>query len=67
MLDDSLLGSDARTGWFLNRALVQTWLSKFRRAAAGEGGGAMSREGLYRRVFTLLSLEQWMRDYRLTW
>jgi asparagine synthase (glutamine-hydrolysing) len=69
MLEDLLLSSDARTGWFMNRALIQQWLGKFRNAATGEQreGGAMSREGLYQRVFTLLSLETWMRDYRLEW
>jgi asparagine synthase (glutamine-hydrolysing) len=67
LLGDLLLGSDAHTGWFLNRALVRDWLVKFRRAASGEGGGTISREGLYRRVFMILSLELWMREHRLTW
>jgi len=68
MLEDLLLASDARTSWFLNRALIDTWLGKFRRAATGaREGGAISREGLYQRVFTLLSLEQWMRDFQLAW
>ena len=30
-------------------------------------GGAISSSGLYQRVFTLLSLELWMRDHALTW
>jgi len=30
-------------------------------------GGQISREGLYQRVFTLLSLETWMRDHQLAW
>jgi asparagine synthase (glutamine-hydrolysing) len=67
LLEDLLLGSDARTGWFLNRALISAWLARFRRAAEGERGGAISREGLYQRVFMLLSLEQWMRDHQLSW
>ena len=67
LLEDLLLGSDARTGWFLNRALIRAWLGKFRQAADGDRGGAISREGLYQRVFMLLSLEQWMRDYQLSW
>ena len=68
MLEDLLLAGDARTSWFLNRALIDTWLGKFRRAATGASeGGAISREGLYQRVFTLLSLEQWMRDFQLAW
>ena len=67
MLGDLLLGDDACTGWFLNRALVHDWLVKFRRAATEPAGGAISREGLYHRVFTVLSLELWMRDHRLAW
>ncbi|SRR4051812_5327859 len=67
LLGDLLLGSDARTGWFLNRALVRDWLLKFRQASNGDAGGTISREGLYRRVFMILSLELWMREYRLAW
>jgi asparagine synthase (glutamine-hydrolysing) len=67
LLGDLLLGGDAYTGWFLNRALVREWLRKFRQAGDGPQGGAISRAGLYQRVFTLLSLELWMRDHRLSW
>jgi asparagine synthase (glutamine-hydrolysing) len=67
LLGDLLLGTDACTGWFLNRALVRDWLRQFRQATDGPQGGAISREGLYQRVFTLLSLELWMRDHRLSW
>jgi asparagine synthase (glutamine-hydrolysing) len=67
LMGDLLLGRDACTGWFLNRALVRTWLDQFRQAANGKGGGAISRGGLYQRVFTLLSLETWMRDHQLSW
>ena len=67
MVDDYLLGPDAATSWFLNRALVRDWVRKFRDATEGKAGGAISREGLYRRVFTLLSLEVWMRDHKLSW
>jgi asparagine synthase (glutamine-hydrolysing) len=67
LLGDLLLASDARIGWFLNRALVREWLRRFRQASEGGRGGAISRGGLYQRVFTLLSLELWMRDHRLAW
>jgi asparagine synthase (glutamine-hydrolysing) len=67
VLGDLLLGSDARIGWFLNRALVRDWLVKFRQASETPQGGAISRGGLYQRVFTLLSLELWMRDHQLSW
>jgi asparagine synthase (glutamine-hydrolysing) len=66
-VEDLLLGNDARTGWFCNRALVQGWLARFREAAYAPRGGAISRAGLYQRVFTLLSLETWMRDHKLSW
>jgi asparagine synthase (glutamine-hydrolysing) len=68
VLDDLLLGTDARTTSLLNRDLVREWLGKFRRADnAARRGGTISRAGLYQRVFMLLSLELWMRDHRLTW
>ena len=63
--DDLLLGSDSRVGWFLNRALIHDWVSRFR--GNSREGGDISNGGLYQRVFTLLSLELWMRDYQLTW
>ena len=65
LCDDLLLGSDARVGWFLNRALIHEWVTRFR--VNRDTGGAISSSGLYQRVFTLLSLELWMRDYALTW
>jgi hypothetical protein len=64
--DDLLLGSDARVSWFLNRALIHDWVTRFRSSGAS-GGGAISNTGLYQRVFTLLSLELWMRDHQLSW
>ncbi|PYO94223.1 MAG: asparagine synthase (glutamine-hydrolyzing) [Gemmatimonadetes bacterium] len=64
--DDLLLGSDARVGWFLNRALIRDWVTRFR-GSSREAGGEISHSGLYQRVFTLLSLELWMRDYELSW
>jgi len=63
--DDLLLGGDSRIGWFLNRALIHDWVTRFR--GNGKAGGDISNGGLYQRVFTLLSLELWMRDYELTW
>jgi asparagine synthase (glutamine-hydrolysing) len=63
--DALLLGSDARVGWFLNRALIRDWVTRFR--SADLTGGEISSTGLYQRVFTLLSLELWMRDYGLNW
>jgi asparagine synthase (glutamine-hydrolysing) len=64
---DLVLGPDAHTRSLLNPLLVQQWLHSFRRAKHGRLPGTISREGLYRRVVTLLSLEMWLRDHRLTW
>ena len=66
-LSDLLDGNSSRTGEFLQRDLVTTWLRQFRTATGGNGGGSISREGLYLRVFMLLALELWMREQRLTW
>jgi asparagine synthase (glutamine-hydrolysing) len=63
-----LIGADnSRTGEFLQRNLVRDWLRQFRAATHGATGGAISREGLYLRVFIILALELWMRDRSLTW
>jgi asparagine synthase (glutamine-hydrolysing) len=62
---DLLSGPSSRTGAFLQPDLVQRWLHQFR--SGGRQGGVVSREGLYLRVFTLLALELWLREQRLTW
>ncbi len=63
-----LLGTDdSRTGAFLDRQLVRSWLAQFRRAVGGAAGGGVSREGLHLRVFMLLALELWLRDQKLAW
>ncbi len=64
---DLLLGPGARTGTLANPLLVQQWLHGLRRAKHGRLPATISREGLYRRVVTLLSLEAWLRDHGLTW
>jgi asparagine synthase (glutamine-hydrolysing) len=66
-LGDLLASDSSRTGAFLQRDLVATWLRQFRSASGGDSGGAISREGLYLRVFMLLALELWMREQRLAW
>lgn len=66
-LGDLLGAPDSRTGGFLQRNLVQSWLRQFRAAMDGGRGGAVSREGLYLRVLMLVSLELWMRDQGLAW
>jgi asparagine synthase (glutamine-hydrolysing) len=66
-LSDLLASNSSRTGAFLQRHLVGSWLRQFRAATGGGTGGAISREGLYLRVFMLLALELWMREQRLAW
>jgi len=66
-LADLLLGPDARTAGCTDRAVVRGWLDGFRRAGGGDHTGALSREGLYRRLVSVLALELWLRDYRLAW
>src|SRR6266576_6783650 len=65
-LDDLLLAGDARTRPVLNGPLVHGWLAAFR-DGRGRAGGFVSRGGLRQRVFTLLALELWLRQYRLAW
>ena len=66
-LEDLLLGPDARTGGCVDAAIVRAWLHAFRQAGGGDHVGTLSREGLYRRLVSLLALELWLRDYRLEW
>jgi asparagine synthase len=66
-LGDLLLGPDARTRACIDPAVVRGWLDGFRRAGGGNHTGTISREGLYRRLVSVLALELWLRDYRLAW
>jgi asparagine synthase (glutamine-hydrolysing) len=68
LLEELLLSDDARTRPFLNGAMVRGWLTSFAAVrTTGRSGGALSRGGLYQRVFTVLALELWMRDNGLVW
>jgi len=67
VLEDLLLGAAARTRPILAPGLVPRWLRQFRDARAGARGGAISRGGLYQRVFEILSLELWLREHGLSW
>jgi len=68
-LEDLLLAPDARTRGVLDNTQIARWLTQFRAARTDMGarGGVVSRGGLYQRVFTVLSLELWMRDFKLAW
>jgi asparagine synthase (glutamine-hydrolysing) len=68
MLRDLLLASDSRTRPFLNIVVLRRWLDLLHRARSGDrSGSAMSREGLYQRIFIVLALELWMRNRRISW
>jgi asparagine synthase (glutamine-hydrolysing) len=67
-LADLLLSSGARTRALLRPTLLAEWLDRLRLAKNGRTvGGAISREGLYQRVFTALSLELWLQEHGLSW
>ena len=67
MLADLLLADGARIRRFLDVRLVSRWLQWFREAGRGRRFGAVSRGGLYQRVFILLALEIWLREQGLEW
>ncbi len=65
---DLLCTSGARTRPMVNARLVDGWVDGFAaRRDGSSAGGTISREGLHRRVMSLLSLELWLRDHQLTW
>jgi asparagine synthase (glutamine-hydrolysing) len=64
---DLLTGTDSRTRVFSNQQLVGHWLEAFSAPTYHERNGTISRAGVYQRIFTLLSLELWLRDHELTW
>ena len=67
-VEELLRADDARTRPIFNRALTGRWLSAFATARRRRRqGGAVSREGLWQRVFMVLALELWLREYRLSW
>lgn len=67
MLADYLLAPGSRIRSFVNMPLARQWLLNFRGARNGHRPGAMSREGLYQRIFILLSLELWLTRTGLSW
>lgn len=67
MLSDILLSDGARVRSVLNAKLLDRWLGWFKEAGRGSRIGAISRTGLYQRVFLLLALEIWLRDHELGW
>ncbi|HEX9579706.1 MAG TPA: asparagine synthase (glutamine-hydrolyzing) [Gemmatimonadales bacterium] len=64
---DLVAGPGARTRPILDGTLTRAWLRSFTDARNGGRSGAVSREGLYQRVFMIVSLELWLRDHGLSW
>ncbi len=67
MLADILLSPAARIRSFINISTVESWLKLFKTAASRQHGGNISREGLYQRIFIVLSLELWLQKNRFSW
>jgi asparagine synthase (glutamine-hydrolysing) len=67
MIHDFLISSGSRTRGLFDGQLVRRWLGMFDRARYRRRDSSISREGLYQRIFMLLSLELWMRKYRISW
>jgi asparagine synthase (glutamine-hydrolysing) len=67
MLHDVLLSPGARIRSFLKAERIQEWLRLFQLSRAGHRSGAISREGIYNRLFIVLGLELWLERYRLSW
>ncbi len=67
LLNDLLLSPSARIGAFLDINIVGEWLRLFERARHGSHQNAISREGLYQRIFIALALELWLRRHNLSW
>ena len=63
-LQDLLLAPTSRTRGVFDQTLVRRWLQAFREKV---GGGELSRGGLYQRIFTMLGLEVWLREFGLAW
>lgn len=64
---ESLLSPTARINTFINTDLVHHWVQLFEQGKQGAYALEVSREGLYQRLFFLLSLELWMQKYQLVW
>ncbi len=72
VIRDRLLSPDARIHTFLNTGKIRHWVDLFENRSAdtksrGRYALEISREGLYQRLFFLLSLELWMQKYQLSW
>lgn len=66
MIQAALLSTTARIRPIIQPAVVSRWVRLFQEGLHGRAALEVSREGLYQRVFFLLSLEVWMQKYQLT-
>lgn len=67
MLADVLLSPQSAIRSFLNLPVIENWLKLFRQSNDGWQGGNISREGLYQRIFIILSLELWLQKNKFSW
>ncbi len=61
MVHDLLLGPDARTSGLLETSVVRTWVDAF--DGRRDIRASVGRLGVYQRVFMMLSLELWLREF----
>lgn len=61
---ETLCSKQSRIQHILNAEEVETWVEQF--LTNERNKTAWSREGLYQRIFMLLSLELWMRQYNIS-
>jgi asparagine synthase (glutamine-hydrolysing) len=67
MMKEPLLAPQARIRAFTEPAFIQHWITLFENKGQDQYAQEVSREGLYQRLFFLLSLELWMQKYKLSW
>jgi asparagine synthase (glutamine-hydrolysing) len=58
-IEEKLLSANTRITRFIKKEVIQQWVTSF--VGTSQIRSDISREGLYQRIFMLLSLEIWMR------
>ena len=71
-IKEYLLSPGACVHAFMDKEKIQHWIDLFENKSSDQKSRSgyafeISREGLYQRLFFLLSLELWMQKYRLSW
>jgi asparagine synthase (glutamine-hydrolysing) len=62
-IQEHLTGKGSRVSTFTNKELIKDWISAFEGKKTLHSN--ISREGVYQRIFMLLSLEIWLKKYDL--